>query len=260
MNEYAIGYLFTNPDTGTEFSRDHPIDSGECPDAEDVCPATAEALLEELKYAWGDHAESLAEIERLRWDLTTINSIVTSPYTVYTGMRRGRIAKPSFVLIRHAYEGALPNGEAGQQTNEPSLNAAYEVVAGIAGEVARNLRDNLWKERHQVADGFEDSNRQLWTAFARLKLAAKQIRALRADHSDTAPSAMPWQRAELAGWSIVGMNHYHQGGQKHLFVSMVRNGRCITAEGTDATRVWDDLATKARDVKAEEMREINDGR
>lgn len=47
-----VGYLYHNPDTGTEFSEIHPVESGECDDATDVRPATAEALLNELREAW----------------------------------------------------------------------------------------------------------------------------------------------------------------------------------------------------------------
>lgn len=57
-----IGWLFFNPDTGTEFSPSHPVDSGECPDAEQVREATAANLLAELTDAWGavDHAAMTA--------------------------------------------------------------------------------------------------------------------------------------------------------------------------------------------------------
>lgn len=196
MSDGAIGYLFHNPDTGMEFSRNHPIDSGECPDAENVRSATAEALLEALTAAWGDHQletrELRASVNRLVEERNATAKLLADPNAVHVNMLRGVIAKPAPNQIRHVYGDTLCDGE-GRRNGQP-------------------------------------------------------------------PQPMPWQRAELAGWSIVGMNHYHQGGQKHLFVSMARNGRCITAEGADATRVWDDLATKARDVKAEEMREINDGR
>ncbi|CAH2606484.1 conserved protein of unknown function (plasmid) [Rhodovastum atsumiense] len=32
------GYSFYNPDTGTEWSREHPIESGQCDDATDIRP------------------------------------------------------------------------------------------------------------------------------------------------------------------------------------------------------------------------------
>lgn len=64
--------------------------------------------------------------------------------------------------------------------------------------------------------------------------------------SPTSPThGMPWSRPELDGWSIVGMNHYHVAGQRHLFVSMANSGRCITSEGTDEASIWDSLARSA---------------
>lgn len=73
----------------------------------------------------------------------------------------------------------------------------------------------------------------------------------------TAPAAapLPWQAPPLNGWAIVGMNHYHQGGVRHIFVSMARNRRCITAEGpdADAAKVFEELRRQAEgeDVEAE---------
>jgi hypothetical protein len=56
----------------------------------------------------------------------------------------------------------------------------------------------------------------------------------------------PWLRHELKAWSIVGMNHYHVGGERRLYVSMTWQRRiCITAEGPDGPEVWDDLARQA---------------
>ena len=34
------GYAFLNEDTGMEWSRDHPVESGECPDAKQIEPMT----------------------------------------------------------------------------------------------------------------------------------------------------------------------------------------------------------------------------
>jgi hypothetical protein len=55
---HSIGWLFDNPDTGTEFSENHPVRSGECEDAKNIRPATAEALKEELLAAWSGWAEA----------------------------------------------------------------------------------------------------------------------------------------------------------------------------------------------------------
>lgn len=60
----------------------------------------------------------------------------------------------------------------------------------------------------------------------------------------------PWLEGELAKWSIVGMNHYHVKGERFLFVSMVRDGVCITEEGPDDKFLWNRLWHKAREPRA----------
>ena len=52
-----IGWIFFNPDAGVEFSENHPIESGEVTDAENIREATSETLLEELLSAWKDWEE-----------------------------------------------------------------------------------------------------------------------------------------------------------------------------------------------------------
>ena len=52
--ESPVGWLFFNPDAGVEFSENHPIESGEVTDAENIREATSETLLEELLSAWKD--------------------------------------------------------------------------------------------------------------------------------------------------------------------------------------------------------------
>lgn len=58
----------------------------------------------------------------------------------------------------------------------------------------------------------------------------------------------PWHRPELKRWCIVGMNHYHCGGERRLFVSMTWRGPgpySITAEGPDGPEIWDELARQS---------------
>ncbi|ADJ24796.1 hypothetical protein Hden_3001 [Hyphomicrobium denitrificans ATCC 51888] len=55
---WPIGYLYLNPDTGTEFSENHPVESGECDDAENILEATAEALRDALLEAWREREEA----------------------------------------------------------------------------------------------------------------------------------------------------------------------------------------------------------
>lgn len=55
----------------------------------------------------------------------------------------------------------------------------------------------------------------------------------------------PWKQKPLSDWAIVGMNHYHVKGQQFLFVSMQKDGRCITEEGQDDVCLWKRLTHKA---------------
>ena len=55
----------------------------------------------------------------------------------------------------------------------------------------------------------------------------------------------PWLMKPLNEWSICGMNHYRQDGEKRLFVSMAKDGRCITEEGPDDEFLWNRLWHKA---------------
>jgi hypothetical protein len=48
----SAGWLYDNEDTGREFAEQHPVESGEVPDATNVVAATASALLGELTPAW----------------------------------------------------------------------------------------------------------------------------------------------------------------------------------------------------------------
>lgn len=61
---------------------------------------------------------------------------------------------------------------------------------------------------------------------------------------------LPWNRPELAGWEIVGMNHYHVKGKRCLFVAMTRDRRCITAEGSNEQAVFGLLVSQALIVDA----------
>lgn len=55
----------------------------------------------------------------------------------------------------------------------------------------------------------------------------------------------PWQSETLKDWAICGMNHYHVQGKRLIFVSMTKDGRCITAEGLDNEAIWESLVIKA---------------
>jgi len=55
----------------------------------------------------------------------------------------------------------------------------------------------------------------------------------------------PWQALSDDGWMIVGMNHYRLKGVTHLFCSMAKKGRCITAENIDESAVFETLTQQA---------------
>ena len=56
---------------------------------------------------------------------------------------------------------------------------------------------------------------------------------------------MPWMEGPLSEWSICGMNHYHVNGERFLFVSMTKDGNCITQEGKDDEYLWNRLCHDA---------------
>ncbi len=59
-------------------------------------------------------------------------------------------------------------------------------------------------------------------------------------------SPLPWLLPPLNRFSIVGMNHYHVNGRRHLFVAMIGpSGYCIKAEGADEQDVFRQLALHA---------------
>ncbi len=60
------GFVFFNPDTGTEWASDHPIDSGEVPDAECVRRSTGfeDAIVRQLQAALSEAEPGREEIEQ----------------------------------------------------------------------------------------------------------------------------------------------------------------------------------------------------
>lgn len=52
----SFGYVYHNPDTGTEWAEQHPIDSGEVPDATDIQAADLAVLHSNLMLAWQGNA------------------------------------------------------------------------------------------------------------------------------------------------------------------------------------------------------------
>ncbi|MCG8381801.1 MAG: hypothetical protein MJA28_06225 [Gammaproteobacteria bacterium] len=62
----------------------------------------------------------------------------------------------------------------------------------------------------------------------------------------------PWLQPPLNAWAICGMNHYHVSGEKFLFVSMTKDGLCITEEGKDDKYLWNRLWHKAVEIERRE--------
>ena len=58
----------------------------------------------------------------------------------------------------------------------------------------------------------------------------------------------PWMQGGLSAWAICGMNHYHVAGERFLFVSMVKDGKCITEEGKDDVYLWNRLIHKSESI------------
>lgn len=69
---YPTGYIFHNPDTGIEYSENHPIESGEVPDAENIREATLDELKSELLDAWKALEEATLEKETLAKKLISL--------------------------------------------------------------------------------------------------------------------------------------------------------------------------------------------
>ena len=64
----------------------------------------------------------------------------------------------------------------------------------------------------------------------------------------------PWKMAPLDEWSIVGMNHYHVGKERRLFVAMTNGDRCIVEEGPDDAFLWNRLWHKAVAIREDAAR------
>ncbi|HEV7286686.1 MAG TPA: hypothetical protein VGN75_17680 [Kaistia sp.] len=71
--EAGYGWVYLNEDTGIEWAEQHPVHSGEVPDATDVRVATAAVLQSLLTEAWSDNAAKDAEITRLRAEVERLS-------------------------------------------------------------------------------------------------------------------------------------------------------------------------------------------
>lgn len=81
LESSSFGYVYHNPDTGVEWGEQHPIESGEVPDATDIQAADLAVLHSNLMLAWQEngilHTEKHADAEAigaLRDDLDRLRS------------------------------------------------------------------------------------------------------------------------------------------------------------------------------------------
>ena len=63
----------------------------------------------------------------------------------------------------------------------------------------------------------------------------------------------PWMDSVLKGWSIVGMNHYFENGERRLFVAMVKGSFCIKEEGKDDEYLWNRLIHQVWRIEANQV-------
>ncbi|MEE8262721.1 MAG: hypothetical protein V3R83_09695 [Gammaproteobacteria bacterium] len=61
---------------------------------------------------------------------------------------------------------------------------------------------------------------------------------------------IPWHETPLGEWSIVGMNHFFIGDQKHLFVALTKDGASLVETGRDedsldSQKIWGNLRRRA---------------
>ncbi len=90
--------------------------------------------------------------------------------------------------------------------------------------------------------------KELSAAWIRLENAWAEMREVAGTEPETIHETIPpWKMPPLNEWSIVGMNHYHQEGEKRLYVAMTRisDGKCIQVEGRDDKYLWNKIWHKA---------------
>lgn len=141
----------------------------------------------------------------------------------------------------YAIEAALQSAEVSVGYANAAWNPGEPIAVrdgSASGAVdACQLLDSIRKhvETHRKGLGGEWQD---WAAEIVVDLSAA-ISALR-------QPVTAWNTGVLSCWSICGMNHYHQNGERRLFVSMTRMGRFIVAEGSDEADVFRELLEKAQ--------------
>ncbi|MCV9964127.1 hypothetical protein OIU34_19785 [Pararhizobium sp. BT-229] len=137
----VVGYLYDNEDTGREFAEQHPVESGEVPDATNVVPGTAEAILAELLTAW----KELGELRQRERDAFVILGEPTGylkpsaewtvpPYYITANERTEEWARKVFTEPLYA-PAAIQ-----------SLRVAPLRFAKSVGDTLADMRDNIRKD------------------------------------------------------------------------------------------------------------------
>lgn len=149
------GWLYHCPDTGTEWSDNHPLESGEVSDARDVRPATLDALHAELMAAWEVLAERISppdpqariealETERDHWKRIAHDRLVSANEQ----LARAREAEASLAVCRQTI------AEQASARLDPAMPLLIErVVTGLReeAEVRYAMAETL--EERQEAHG-----------------------------------------------------------------------------------------------------------
>lgn len=117
----SAGWIYRSPDTGTEISDNHPIDSGECPDAENVREASASELRQVLQQTWEAHTTADAARELLSdEDALRTMSTVLRRSTITDGDGK---SQPLFSLLSNSGE-AQP-----RDFTDQAVSAALRAIA-----------------------------------------------------------------------------------------------------------------------------------
>lgn len=142
-----IGWLFHNPDTGTEFSEGHPVESGECDDAENIRPATAEVLRDELLESWRtaqDEREHRAPAQPERGGDTEETNSVAEP------SQCKNLVAPGESKEAGAATGDAPVASASTLSGPSEATASPQPAVAVPGrevcdlETARKIVDEFW--------------------------------------------------------------------------------------------------------------------
>ena len=139
-NDDQIGWLYFNPDAGTEFSPDHPVESGEVPDADLVRAATVENLLSELQESW----ELLGQTHRQLRELppaTSANPLMEQmaralepfreAYEAYTGVMRASMTSGN-TLTEIRFSAGERQDEASERAFDALSCLTFEQLAAVA--------------------------------------------------------------------------------------------------------------------------------